>query len=313
MVIGVGNLSLGGNGKTPLVEYLIRLMKDQYRVAVVSRGYKRHTQGYRLVGEIDDPGSVGDEPYQIFTKYGSQVKVAVGEQRALAIPSLLLEYPELEVIILDDAFQHRSVVPQLNILVTDFHRPFFRDFALPVGRLREIRSGASRADVIMVTKCPEQLKSKIKHQYQKEITRYAGDKPVFFSYVQYDKVLPVWSGIDLSSKTCVLLVTGIANAQPMFNQVSRDFHQVEHLKFGDHYQYKERDVKRIIERHKQLEADKKIILTTEKDMVKLKLFRKQLSHLPVYYQPIKFQTLEDSGLFNRMVLEKVKSVYHEVH
>ena len=153
-VICVGNLTVGGTGKTPMIEHLIRLLQNRFKVATLSRGYGRATKGIRIAGPSENASTIGDEPFQFYTKFGKRITVAVGEERALAIPTILQECSDTQIILLDDGFQHRKVSPGFSILLTDYHRPFYNDFLLPSGRLRESRWGAERADVIVVTKCP---------------------------------------------------------------------------------------------------------------------------------------------------------------
>ena len=179
VVISVGNLSMGGTGKTPFIEYLIKLLKANHNIATVSRGYGRKTNGFRIANDKDDTKSIGDEPLQLFKKYKRDIIVSVGEERILAIPSVLLEFPETDVFLLDDAFQHRKVGRDFNILLSDYHKPFYEDHVLPMGRLREGRPGANRADCILVTKCPE-LNDSEKLEIKNQISVYAPKAPVFF-------------------------------------------------------------------------------------------------------------------------------------
>ncbi|HWA32656.1 MAG TPA: tetraacyldisaccharide 4'-kinase, partial [Cyclobacteriaceae bacterium] len=173
-VIAIGNLNVGGSGKTPMVEYLVSLLKEHYKVATLSRGYRRETKGYRIATESDTVRQIGDEPMQLFRKFGKEVNVVVGEDRVLAIPNILQEFPETNVIVLDDALQHRSVRARLSILVTDCAHPFYDDFVLPFGRLRESRRGAKRSDIIVVSKCPGDIVYEKRRAMTQSIQRYAG-------------------------------------------------------------------------------------------------------------------------------------------
>lgn len=180
ITVSVGNLAVGGTGKSPMVEYLVRLLKGQYKVATLSRGYGRKTKGFILASEQSTAASIGDEPMQFYRKFGAEVAVAVGEERAIAIPEILFHHSDTEVIILDDAFQHRKVGRDLNILLTAYHSPFFKDHVLPAGRLREARKGAHRADIVVVTKCPPTLDEKDKTSFSQAIREYAQpDVPIF--------------------------------------------------------------------------------------------------------------------------------------
>ncbi|MGI9544653.1 MAG: tetraacyldisaccharide 4'-kinase, partial [Cyclobacteriaceae bacterium] len=241
LVVAVGNLSVGGTGKTPMVEYLIRLLKDQYSIATLSRGYRRKSSGFKMAVPDDSAESIGDEPYQLYLKFKQEVKIAVGEERALAISSILLDHPEVEVILLDDAFQHRTVQPGLNILLTSFDRPFYEDHVLPVGRLREGRSGASRADVIVVTKCPELLSTIEIEKIKLSISKYARQAPVFFSRIKYASPKPMIAGSNSECSERVILVSGIASSQQLEDYVTQHFKLVKHLKYKDHHHYSAQD------------------------------------------------------------------------
>ena len=224
-VINVGNLNIGGSGKTPTIEYLIRLLKKDYVLATLSRGYGRRTRGLRFASDSDNASTLGDEPYQFHRNFGKEVKVVVGEDRAFAIPNILQEYPDTAVILLDDAFQHRRVRPHLNILLTDYEKPFYQDFLLPMGRLREGRMEAQRADIVVVTKCSEVLDDDVQAAVEKEITRYSGNKPVFFSFIRYGSPTP-FQQTDNPISHRVVLVSGIAKPQPLEDYVSAHFELV---------------------------------------------------------------------------------------
>ncbi len=312
-VIGVGNLSVGGNGKTPMVEYLLVLLKQKYQVATLSRGYGRNTKGFRLATSAENAGTLGDEPYQIFTKFHKQVTVAVGEERALAIPVILQERPETEVIVLDDAFQHRSVRPHLNILVTDFSRPFFRDYILPAGRLREYRKGASRAQLIVVTKCPQQLDPTTQNQYLQRIARYAPQAKIYFSSMEVQPIQPLFDQTTTPRTTGgLILVSGIANPTSLELLVPDHQKIIKHLRYADHHRYRLADIEKIrMEFSAHTDADA-IILTTEKDRVKLQEFREHLIDLPIYYLPIRVRLLNGSESFDQEILNNLESVDSEL-
>ena len=167
VVISVGNLSMGGTGKTPMVEYLIRLLKADYKLATLSRGYRRKTRGYRMANAEDNAITIGDEPFQYYRKFGNEISVCVGEERVIAIPSAIMENEDIELFLLDDAYQHRKVARDFNILLSDYNQPFYTDYILPTGDLREPRKGAKRADCVIVTKCPDALKRARKNRYCK--------------------------------------------------------------------------------------------------------------------------------------------------
>jgi tetraacyldisaccharide 4'-kinase len=208
-VISVGNLSTGGTGKTPHIEYLINLLQYEYKVATMSRGYKRRTQGFYLAGQNTDAGTIGDEPMQFHLKY-PEVAVSVCEDRMTGIPRLLGEKAEIEVVLLDDAFQHRSVKPGLNILITDYAKPFYKDFILPFGSLRESRKAYKRADIIIVSKCPDQLDESQKESIRSRI-KPLPHQSLFFTGIAYRPMVNFFSGAEFRPvKPNIILVCGIA-------------------------------------------------------------------------------------------------------
>lgn len=306
VVISVGNLNVGGSGKTPMIEYLIRLLSPQYKIATLSRGYGRSTTGFRLASAEDNARTIGDEPFQLYKKFKDLVYVAVGEERALAIPTILNECADVQVILLDDAFQHRAVMPQFSILVTDFQKPFFKDALLPMGRLRESKQGAARADVVVVTKCFTTENEK-QHQVMKAIGSYAPAKPVFFTTINYSQ--PVAIGLSAELTTEVVLVTGIANPKPFVEHVSKTHRVHKHFRFEDHHRYTAEDLSKI-----RREAGTRSILTTEKDMVKVinpTLFT-LIQNSGWFYLPMQAAFLRNGSEFDSLVhavvAEKLKAV-----
>lgn len=292
-VISVGNLALGGTGKTPMIEYLLRLLPG--RVAVVSRGYRRKTKGVRVAGADDNAATIGDEPYQIHRKFPN-VTVAVGEDRVYTIPYMLDKVPDTSVVLLDDAFQHRRVRPAFSILLTEYTRPFYRDFVLPSGRLRESRRGAARADVVVVTKCPPNLSSRQEEKARKAIRRYT-DRPIFFASIRYGRPIP-FGGNTESLREKIVLLTGIANPEPARVYLSQGFQVVQHVNNSDHYRYTIRDLEAL----KELVRDDVSIITTEKDMVKLDALAVSAPfRLPLFYLPMEMVFLENGSEFDAMV------------
>jgi tetraacyldisaccharide 4'-kinase len=303
IVISVGNLNAGGSGKTPLIEYLVRLLIDHKNLATLSRGYGRKTHGIRIANLKDDARSIGDEPFQLMRKFGDKIVVAVGEERALAIPTILNENPEVEVILLDDAFQHRAVRPQFSILVTDREKPFYKDYLLPMGRLRESRTGAKRANVIVVTKADGISKSEME-MARKEIAKYAGDAPVFFSGLSYQQHLPINHSNEIDNK--VVLVSAIANNTQFERAASKRYEVARHFRFPDHHVYSNADIQKI-----HLAADAmnvNSILTTEKDMVKLisQSTVTQLEGKNWFYLPVRAEFLEDGMRFDELIQNVVE-------
>ena len=296
-VISVGNLSVGGTGKTPMIEYLVRLLSNDYSIAILSRGYGRKTKGFRLAGESDDASTIGDEPLQFHQKFKGKVEIAVCENRVEGINQLMVLKKSIQVILLDDAFQHRRVKPLYSILLTDFSKPFFKDHILPKGRLRESRKGSSRANVVVVSKC-KSLTAEVEAEYAKEIQSYSGDKSVFFSAIGYNK--PVSLQNSQIGKD-VVLVTGIANSKPLVEHISEKINLCFHFDFGDHHDYSIKEVEAIQQKASAMNAS---ILTTEKDFVKLeRLVDKKLW----FYLPIQTQFLNSGSEFDKSVLEKIKS------
>jgi len=298
VVISVGNLNVGGSGKTPMVEYLIRLLSQRYPLATLSRGYGRKTQGFRITSSADNARTIGDEPFQLYRKFSDQIKVVVGEKRALAIPAILHEFPEVKVVLMDDAFQHRTVKPHFSILVTDYEKPFYKDFLLPYGRLRERRIGAGRADVIVVTKA-NGITAEEMGEMTRNIQQVASDRPVFFSGLQYQEPLPIHHEKSIDKK--IILVSGIAKNSHFEKEVAKLYQVVRHFRFEDHHVYSEEDIQRI--QQSAIELDIHSILTTEKDMVKL--IAPQL--LPLlnkkwFYLPVQLTILKDGIHFDKTVI-----------
>ena len=304
VLIAVGNLNVGGSGKTPMVEYLIRLLQDRYSVATLSRGYKRSTRGYRLAKELETARTIGDEPFQLFTKFGSRVKIAVGEDRVLAIPHMLQDFPDTRTIVLDDAFQQRSIKPQLTILLTEYKHPFYEDFLLPLGRLREARSGARRADIIVVTKCSERLTHQEQQEIAYKIERYAGAKPVFFSKINYET--PCAFGGDQSFSKNVIIVSGIAKADYLRQYCLSNFKVLKYFEFPDHHLYSAGDLAGI-EQFSRSQLAPFSIVTTEKDMVKLIVpeLMPIIARLPWFFIPIRHSFLQDGPKFDELVFGAV--------
>jgi tetraacyldisaccharide 4'-kinase len=285
-IICVGNLSVGGTGKSPMVEFLAKNLRSRYRIAVVSRGYKRKTKGYALANERSTALEIGDEPMQFHVKF-PDVAVAVGEERIVAIPQLLHDRPATQAIILDDAFQHRAVNAGLNILLTDYNNLYTRDWFLPTGDLRDERASARRAAIIVVTKCPPDLSQEERESIIKEIEPAQGQR-VFFASLRYDQPYHIIQKDHryVTPDDEVLLVTGIANPRPLKNYLqdySKTYYQ---MAYNDHHIFTIDDLREIKKRFEQINADKKMVVTTEKDAVRLVKFEQELNGLPFYVLPI---------------------------
>ncbi len=302
-VIGVGNITVGGTGKSPMVEYLIRLLSSQYSIATLSRGYGRSTKGFKITDEDDNAITVGDEPYQFYNKF-KDITVAVGEERAVAIPFIIAE-KNPDIIILDDAFQHRYVEPSFNIMLTDYSRLFYNDYVLPSGRLREARKGADRADVIVVTKCPDNISENEMDAIEKQILTYAPNSIVTFSGIRYLPAEPVFGNSKFSEN--IILFSGIANNKHLMEYLSTNFALMDEYFFPDHHGYTKKDLQSIEERFQRMPMADKCLLTTEKDMIKLlnSTLGSTIEHLPVFYIPIETYFIRNGKTFDEKVLKSI--------
>ncbi|MFN0215091.1 MAG: tetraacyldisaccharide 4'-kinase [Saprospiraceae bacterium] len=298
-VISVGNLSMGGAGKSPHIEYLIRWLDQFLEVAVLSRGYGRNTTGYRPVTTIDNAEMVGDEPLQFKRKFPN-VPVCVSESRALGVPELVKRNPETQCVLLDDAFQHLAVTPGLNILLTEFAHPFTRDWLLPSGRLREGRYNYRRADIIIVTKCPPNFSIQERQNLIEEIDPFPRQKVFFSRYrydIPYDLLRPdLRRPLDLD--TDVLLVSAIANTDYLLKHLAASVKSAQTLEFEDHHFFKEDELRDMMRRFERLHGRNKIILTTEKDAMRLELHRDFFwkNEIPIYVLPVEVEFCDDDEL-----------------
>lgn len=278
--ISVGNLRVGGTGKTPFVEYLVKRLSQSHKIAVVSRGYGRKTKGYIEANPSSTAAQIGDEPLQIANKF-KEILVAVCENRNLAIETIRKNHPEINLILLDDAFQHRYVRRDLNILLTEYNRPFFKDCVMPFGRLREYAFNYKRADYIVVTKCPP-LTAKQKGDFVTRLKPYDNQK-VFFSNIIYKEpylITDRTKTTNIENKSVVLL-TAIANNSHIVKYLDGISRVEGVISFKDHHGFTERDIKRIKERFCRLKTKDSILLTTEKDATKLRAFPLPLHVLPI--------------------------------
>lgn len=310
-VISVGNLSTGGTGKTPHVDYLIQLLKPYYPVGVLSRGYRRKTSGYLEVTTNHTALDVGDEPLLTKWKY-PEIAVAVSENRAMGIPSLASTKPPNFIVLLDDAFQHRSVRPGLNILLTPYHDLFTDDYILPIGNLREFRGGANRADLIIVSHTPPDITESEKHQIQEKI-QPKNYQFVFFSYISYLPMYQVFQEnmmrVKPSEESEIVLLTGIANNNKILDYTEGKFSKVFPRAFADHHTYNAQDIESIIATFKDVKGKEKYIITTEKDLTRLMPFASAFNkaQIKVLCLPIKVNFVgEDEQRFN-------KAIYFFVH
>lgn len=320
-VIAVGNITVGGTGKTPTVEYLIYLLRNKYNIAVLSRGYKRKTKGFILADENATVENIGDEPYQIFLKF-PDITVAVDEKRVHGIQNLLKSEKKIDLILLDDAFQHRYVQPGLSILLIDYTQPFLNDHYLPLGRLRDNPEERHRAEIILVTKTPKTIKP----IDMRIIATDLALKPyqsLFFSAIEYKGLMPVFENeifaLDTetlkSEKYAILIVTGIGNPTPIIDYCKRLTDEINVLSYSDHYQYTEKDIERITKEFYSSELKNTIVVTTEKDAVRLKRLRFPDEQLKksLFYYPIEMSILNnDKAELDKLIhhfIEKSNAQY----
>lgn len=308
-VIVVGNLSTGGTGKSPMIDHLTKLLAKESKPASLSRGYGRTSKEFQEVKLDSKSQLVGDEPLML-KQLNPKVDVFVDRKRVEGIERILSVKPEINVFLLDDAFQHRHVKPGLAILLSTFEDPFYSDFVLPSGNLRELRKNANRAQIIVVTKCPD-LTVQQMEVCKAKIQRYSKAK-VFFSGINYGQPISLFGAQTLPENTAnILLLTGIANANSLVSHCKSKFQLVEHLSFGDHHSYKAPDFNRLTDNFNSFASEKKIVLTTHKDAVKLLEADKQsleiLKKLPIFYQPIQMEILNDQNEFNELILNYVRS------
>jgi tetraacyldisaccharide 4'-kinase len=284
----VGNLSVGGTGKTPWVEFLVRKLRDEVKLATLSRGYGRKTTGFLQVLPNSSAAEVGDEPLQLFTQFKEAIPVFVGEDRVGATQKIQQLLPDLQLLILDDAFQHRKLNPDFRIVLTPYDSLFSKDYLLPMGRLRESRTGAKRADVVVVTKCPAELSLDEKNKLAQCLSPYLNaDALLLYSSTSYGVPYQV-AGPERTDFTAVIALAGLANNEPFFTFCKQQFEVVETFSFSDHYAYKPEEVGQILEVLGQEKGQHAVLLTTEKDAVKLKSLAatEMWSKIPIFALPI---------------------------
>lgn len=308
-LICVGNIAVGGTGKSPMTEYIVNLLKDDFKTATLSRGYKRKTSGFAIAGINTTALEIGDEPMQFHLKF-PEVTVAVGEERIVAIPQLLHDKPETQVIILDDAFQHRTVKAGLNIVLTEQKNLYTRDLMLPAGDLRDVKASMKRADIIVVTKCSADFTSVEATAIEKELKPQPQQK-VFFTELVYKQPYHLFTKavVNITEVTDVLLVTGIANPKPLKDFLASHVHTYDMLRYADHHIFDSEDLTEIKKQFHKMPSKNKIILTTEKDAVRLMKFENELKNFPLYVMPVQHSFLFDGALlFDKIVKDFVISL-----
>lgn len=301
-IISVGNLCAGGSGKSPLVDYILRLIDNRNKVAVLSRGYGRDSRGFQWVTNKSVVKEVGDESLQIARKF-PEINVAVSESRNKGIQEII--HKECDLIILDDAYQHRWVKPGLNILLTTYDNLFINDNLLPYGRLRESKKNFSRADIIVVTKTPYPLLPLDNYRLKEQISPFFYQK-LCYSYLEYQKPVSLYAkkSVSIEGKV-VILMTAIASADLLKEYVDSKANVIEHFEFKDHYKFKKKDIKKIIHSYNKIDSQEKLILTTEKDATRLALYENDFKGIDIVYLPIEFK-FQGKTNFNELILKYVE-------
>ena len=303
-VVVIGNLAVGGTGKTPHVEFILNQLRYSFHIAVLSRGYKRHTKGFVMASDKTTPRDIGDEAYQIYQKFHGDVVVAVCEERVTGINELLRLDPNINLILLDDAFQHRYVKPKASIVITEYNRPVFEDKMLPYGRLRESVRGLNRADIVVVTKCPDTIKQLDYRIYSKHLELYPF-QDLFFSKYSYNNPVPLFPDrvkafpyLDWLLETdTILAVAGIGNPRPFVRYLKSFRAKVKVNVFPDHHSYTRKDIELLLNRFNTMRGERKYIITTEKDAVRLvcnPYFPHDLKPY-IFYLPIEVEFINPAG------------------
>lgn len=306
-VISIGNISIGGTGKTPHIEYLITSLREHIKVATLSRGYGRKTKGYLAVDPRMSAEKAGDEPLQFKRKY-PDIPVVVAESRTFGIVQMLQQFPGLQCILLDDAFQHRSVQPGLNILLTSYNEPYFRDFLLPVGRLREWPAGARRADAIIVTKCPHDWNRSEREAMLKKLKPEKHQR-VFFSRFKYHYPYSLFDPqhrVEIGQNRDILILSAIANTNYMMEFLEHFDNTYHELSFTDHHLFTANEISQIVQKFEHLPSEQKMILTTEKDAVRLEPHLRYFyeKKIPIFVLPVSVEFLDgDREKFDAYVQE----------
>ena len=305
-VVSVGNITVGGTGKTPHVEYIIEALYRRYHVAVLSRGYKRKTKGFILASNNMTPRDIGDEPYQIYRKFGGLITLAVCEKRRKGIRELLRIDPDINLILLDDGFQHRYVIPKVNIVLVDYNRPPYQDKLMPLGTLREPAERLLRCEMVVVTKCPSDLTAMDRRMMKKELDLFPPpSQQLFFSNIRYADPVPVFPVQSpqltslqwLRDDDAVLCLTGIATPKPLVRYLRQFSTSVKVMHFDDHHFFTRKDFNDIFKVYKNLEGKRKFIITTEKDAVRImnNPYYPPTKRNCIYYIPMKVGFLETEG------------------
>jgi tetraacyldisaccharide 4'-kinase len=306
-VICVGNITVGGTGKTPHVEYLISFLKNKYKLAILSRGYKRKTKGFILSNNETKPHEIGDEPFQIKSRY-PEINVAVDEKRVRGVASIELR-TDTQVVILDDAFQHRAIEPSYSIVLVDYNRPVFEDYMLPAGNLREPMSGLKRANSIIVTKCPESI-TDIEMKFFKQKLKLYPYQNIYFSYFKYSKPKHILNSeiTEITDKD-ILLVTGIANTKYLEKYINKHAKSYKLQKYPDHHDFTISDIKNIVSNFGKINSENKLIICTEKDKVKLLENKKLLKNVDIFSIDIEVALMHNKeNEFQKEIIKDIERV-----
>lgn len=307
-VVVVGNLRVGGSGKTPFTEYLIDRLAKDYQLCVLSRGYRRKTFGFKLAGEEDTPQSIGDESFQIYQKYHQKIAVAVGEERAVAIPQILMEKPECNLILMDDGFQHRAVTPSMGIVLSDYHHDLLSDRMLPLGRLREPIQALNRAHALVITKCPVDMSVEKRTALKNQILEKGGAKmPIFFASYRLSESV-IWIGENQTSNK-FFFVTAIANPEQALRDFSEKVNVLGHKFYGDHYHFRDTDLSSWLKSCPELESGEASLLCTEKDLAKIQILlqAERWSSLRLAYFSMEMFFLQEEKEFEQLLFSRLSS------
>lgn len=299
-VISIGNLNVGGTGKTPHVIYIANLLQENnLKFAILSRGYGRKSNGFKWVEANSIAENVGDEPLEFKIQFPNSV-VAVCEKRVIGVHKILTEQ-KVDVILLDDAFQHQYIKPSLNILLTAFDKPYFNDFILPIGNLRELRKNNNRADIVIATKCPENLNK----DKQLNFAKHIDNQNIYFSSINYSKLNHIFNQNPITLKELdekrIVLITGIANPTPLLDFLNQRGKVIKHIKFNDHHNYSKADINDIL-----TQKNYDLIITTNKDAVKLDKWN-EIKTLPLYSIQISAKIIEQSDRFNKAIIDHINT------
>lgn len=303
--ICIGNLAVGGTGKSPHVSYLIKLLKPTTKISVLSRGYGRTSKGFILADENSTGTQIGDEPKMYFTRFQPDINVVVCEKRAEGVQKINSLFPDNELIILDDAFQHRAVKAEVNIVLTDYASLYSSDFVVPAGNLREWKIGKKRAKWVIVTKCPASLSNNEKQSISRKLKFNPSD--VFFSSIVYGEIIS-FNNKPLPTFKNALVITGISNPTPLINHLAKDY-SVETLKFPDHHNYTIGDIERIHQIFDTFASESKVIITTEKDYMRLSemISETKMNDYPWFFQSIEVE-IDRKDIFNNLVKQYVDTI-----